>query len=222
MMIKNSPLKLNVSYRGYPYRLVSFGIFSVIVYQFTYWGVTSWGVEAMGRENGLIENTQVVLATVTALCLFYAALIAKIGQAGLVACASMTGYAAAREADTFFEMFFFDDAYKWLVGLPLLLVTLVTIFRLRRTFIKESLWFMQQPAATLFVIGGVFLCGFCQILDRPDMWASAGRPEQMQPTKELMEELAELFAYLLLAYSGVETIIVARSTHVGRSLGTSV
>jgi hypothetical protein len=121
----------------------------------------------------------------------------------------MVGYAAARESDSIFEAVFFDDAYKWLVGLPLFLVAVASLWIDRRRVVADAMWLVRQPAITLFAIGGIYLCTFCQILDRPDMWNSISSTGEATATKAMVEEFAELFAYAILAFAGIEALALA-------------
>ncbi len=198
-------------FRSYPFRLAMYGLVTMAVYQAIFWGVGRYGAAVMGAENGPIETAQVVLALVGALCLFCAAAWAKIGRAGLVMCGAVVGYAAARESDLLFERLLFDDAYKWVVGLPMAVIAMVVVIRERHRLVGETMWLLRQPAATLFVVAGIFLCGVCQTLDRPDMWTSISNATEAATTKAMIEEYAELFAYLMLALSGIEAVILARS-----------
>ena len=195
---------------SYPFRLCSYGVLTAIVYQTLYWGIQNRGPSLMGSENGPVETAQLTLAIVACLSLFLAARWMPVGSACLIFAGALVGYAAARESDAFLERVLFEDADKWLVGLPLISLAIVHLFWERKQLLADAMWLLQQPAATLFVIAGVFLCGVCQSLDRPGMWLAVTDGAEGAIIKGLIEEYAELFAYLLLAFSGTEAVVMAR------------
>ena len=187
---------------------------TMVVFQCVFMGIDQFGAEWMSRENGPIESAQAILALIGALGLFYAAATAKVGQAALTVCGAAIAYAAARESDDLFESLLFDDAYKYLVGLPMFVLCVVVLVRKRDGIIRETLWVMQQPSATLFAIAGIYLCFVCQSYDRPGMWHAIADETQLAITKTMVEEYAELFAYLLIALCGFEANLFARQTRV--------
>lgn len=215
-MLPNSPAAslptptLSEIVRSFPFRVGLYGLATLVVFESAYAGICRYGAGFMGAENGPVEIAQVALALVGAIGLFSAAWWSPLGKAGLVVCGSVVAYAAARESDQLFESLLFDDAYKWLVGLPLVAVCVATVFIGRKTLIAESMWLMQHPVATLFAIAGIYLCFVCQVLDRPEMWSGLESIGDVTDTKASIEEYSELFAYLLLAFSGVEAAALAR------------
>ena len=194
---------------SFPVRLTFYGVIAFALFQGLYLGLNRWGSPFIGAENGPVEMTQVYLAIFTSACFFYAAYWCRVGRAGLIVCAAMVGYAAARESDSIFESMFFEDAYKYLVGLPMLLVALAALWVDRRKVIGEALWLVRQPAVTLFAIAGIYLCCMCQVLDRPDFWVEISSETEASNVKAMVEEFAEIFAYLALAFSGVEALAMA-------------
>lgn len=195
---------------SYGLRVGVYAVITCMVFEVVYVATQTYGAKVMGAENGPIEVAQVVLALIGAAGLFYASCCAKIGRAGLVMCGAVVAYAAARESDSIFEAYLFNDAYKWLVGLPMLILVAVVVAAERHRLVADVMWLMRHPAATLFGVAGIFLCFVCQILDRPDMWVAISDAGEVEVIKALMEEYAELFAYLLLAFSGFEATVLAR------------
>ncbi len=194
---------------SFPVRLFCYAVIALGLVQALYAGLLAKGPDFIGAENGPVELAQVYLALLASAGFFYAAYRTRRGRAGLITCAAMVGYAAARESDSIFEAVFFDDAYKWLVGLPLFLGAIASLWIDRRRVIADAMWLVRQPAVTLFAIGGIYLCTFCQILDRPDMWTSISSAGEATTTKAMVEEFAELFAYAILAFSGIEALALA-------------
>lgn len=193
-------------------RFACFGVLLLMGYQLLLLGVEHWGAERMGGENGPIEMGQAILAGLGSLCLFWAAWKNPCGRTGVWISASLLAYAAARECDLLFEMHLFDDAYQWVVGLPLLLVALGVTWRYRRQFFADCTWLIWHPAAIMFGIAGIYLCTVCQMLDRPAMWNRFPGAELvvLTPLKSLIEESCELFAYQLLFFAAIEAVILAR------------
>ena len=194
---------------AYPIRLAIFGIFVAITYTVVYDTHMAVG-SSIGRENGPIEVAQVVFACLATLGFAVATARTRIGKAGLIVCGGMLAYAAARESDMLFEEMMFDDAYKYVVGVPVLLIIGAAAFVQRSKVVAETLHLLNQPAATIFILAGIFLAFVCQTLDRPAMWL-----ESDHITKMMIEETVELFAYLMFTFSATEAIWFANSTIIG-------
>ena len=206
-------------FRSYAFRICVYAGFTLVLFEMVYAAVKTHGAEVVAAENGPIEMSQMVLAIVGALTLFLAAKLTPAGRTGLILCGCVVAYAAAREGDQLFEEYLFDDAYKWLVGLPMVVLGATFVVIDRKRLVGDVMWLMKHPVATLFAIAGIYLCFVCQIYDRPEMWGGmdaineAGE-SQLAVTKALIEEYAELFAYLLLAISGVEAAFLAYGRRV--------
>ena len=194
---------------GYPGRLVVYGAVAFVLGQVLYNALLDRGPAFIGQENGLVERMQAVLATLAAIAFFVAATKSSYGKAGLVLCGSLAGYAAGRECDQLLETYLFNDAYKYLIGVPLLITTVVVGWKYRRTMIFDSLPLARTPAITMFGIAGVYLCAVCQIFDRPEFWAGIADHDNAGATKMLVEEFAEVFGYLLITFAGLEAVIDA-------------
>lgn len=198
---------------GFPFRLAAFGVATVVLYQGLYAMLQGDRGAWVSAENGLVEILQVLLAVAASALLFLAARRAHVGQAAMTLGACVTGYAAARESDSWLESLFFDDAYKYLVGLPLALIAVVVLYRQRRRLIDETLWLMNQPPTVMFILAGIYLGGVCQIFDRPGTWIGLASPDQAVAAKATIEEFSELFAYLLFAFSAWESYLATRAQH---------
>lgn len=194
---------------AYPFRLCVFGVIVGIVYAVLHESQVAIG-PSLGRENGPIEIAQVVFALIATLGFAVAAVRSRIGKTGLVVCGGMLAYAAARESDLWFETFLFEDAYKYVVGVPVILVVGGMLIFQRDRVVRETLHLLNQPAATLFIVAGIFLAFVCQTLDRPGMWPSVDHQ-----AKSMIEETVELFAYMLFAFSSSEAVWFANSTIFG-------
>jgi hypothetical protein len=87
------------------------------------------------------------------------------------------------------------------------------IWQDRSHMLGDWLALSKQPAVTLFAIGGIYLICVCQVLDSTAFWAGASgiMPSTTSPThpsKQMVEEFCEVFAYLLIAFSGVESMVM--------------
>lgn len=200
---------------GWTWRLSLFSVGTFALYQWLYWLMQGVRGAAVNAENGPVEILQGSLAAAAAIAFFLAARQTECGRAAMTFCGCVVGYAAARESDAAMEYWLFDDAYKYLVGLPLAVVAAVVIYRDRNRLLGEALWVMKQPAAVLYIIAGVYLAAICQLFDRPDLWGAIKSPAEAAAAKANVEELAELFAYLLFAFSAAETYLLARGTRAG-------
>ena len=194
---------------AYPLRLAAYGVVAFAVYQVIFASIERGDAVRVAAENGPLEMTQVVITCLSSLAIFAAAFWTHRGRLALCLTAAVVAYAAAREADLLLETLFFDDAYKYLVGIPMVLLSLTMLVLHGQHGIRESWSLMRQPPATLFIIGSIFLCTVCQMLDRPGLWTNAGVPSEFRTIRMLVEESSELFAYLLIAFSAVESLIMA-------------
>lgn len=194
---------------GFPARLFCYALVAFATCQGVFVAIRSQGIAFAAMENGPVEIAQALMALFASGCLFFAAYRNQYGRPGVVVCACMVGYAAARECDRWFETVFFDDAYKYLAGVPLVILAAFELYRGRHRIVSESFELLQTPAICIFSIAGIYICSMCQVIDRPDLWAAVGEGVAAETTKAAVEEFAELFGYLLLSFSGVEAIAMA-------------
>jgi hypothetical protein len=197
----------------YLVRLVLFGIVSFATYVSIYLAAVQSSASALSTENGPLELLQVGFVGSASLMLLIAAVRSESGRACLTVMGAMAGYATAREMDSVFESLLFDDAYKYLVGLPLLAVVSWTVWQDRSHLMSDWVSLAKQPVVTLFAIGGIYLFCVCQILDSTAFWAETPgiipAPTSLtHPAKQMVEEFCEVFAYLLIGFSGVESIVM--------------
>lgn len=197
---------------GFPLRLAIFGIATFALYQFLYLLLQGEYATSLSAENGPVEILQGMLAGAASVVFLVAARRTATGRSMMTICGCVIGYAAARESDASMEYWLFDDAYKYVAGLPLAVLAAVVLYRHRSRFVSESLWVMKQPAAVLYLVAVIYLGGVCQIFDRPDTWVGITSPTEAVAAKATVEEFAELFAYLLFAFSAAEIYVLARNT----------
>ncbi len=196
-------------FTSYPARMVAYGLLTMAVFQYVYLLLQEHGCEHLAAENGPIELAQVACLLIAVAGISLALRWAPIGRAVLVATGAIALYAAARESDSWFESAFFEDSYKWLVGLPAAIVVVKVAYSERQKLVAETLRIAHRPGSTLFTFAGIYLCFFCQMIDRPLFWPIHALDTAGIARKALIEESAELFAYLLIAFSGFEAVIAA-------------
>ena len=194
---------------SYLARLCIYGLIVLVSFQVLYVVLQNHGVRWLSAENGPLELAQVACLLFAVAAIAIAVRWTPIGRAALVGTAALLVYAAARESDQWIEAMFFEDAYQTLVGIPAAACALLVAYSERDKLLKETMLIAHKPGATLFVIGGIYLCFFCQMLDRPKFWEENGLLGSDGYRKSLVEESAELFAYLLIAFSGLEAMISA-------------
>ena len=197
---------------AYPLRLAAYGVVVFVAYQAIFASVERADAAQIASENGPLEMTQVVLTCLSSVALFAAAFWTRHGRLVLCLTAAVVAYAAAREADLLLETLFFDDAYKYLVGIPMVMLSLTMLVLHGKQGIREAWSLMREPPVTLFMVGGIFLCTVCQMLDRPGLWIAAGVPDELRTIRMLVEESSELFAYSLIAFAGIESLILAAAS----------
>lgn len=202
---------------SYPTRLIVYAAIVLCACQFVLYMVQHHGIESIAHEYGPVEKSQIWLAMFASGCLFFASTRVRIGQTGLIICACMVGYAAARESDSWFERVFFDDAYKYMAGIPLAAIALFAFYRGRKRFFVEAPELLRTPAITIFTFAGIFICTVCQSLDAPELWASIGASWDAEVMKAAVEEFAEMFGYLLLAFAGTEAVTMSFCPSMAKS-----
>jgi len=188
-------------------RLIIYGVITCGVFELSYALLCSGGVAWLAEENGPLELAQVAFLLTAVAGFTWAAVLSPADRNVLVITGCLTLYAAARESDKWFETMLFDDSYKWLVGYPAAIFILFLLYKHRGRMIEDTLRIAQKPSSTLFAIGGIYLCFFCQIIDRPMYWYASGSTDGGGFQKSFVEENAELFAYLLIVFSSVEAVI---------------
>ena len=160
-------------------------------------------------EDGPLELAQVAVAAGGAALLILAAHRTAAGRAGLAACAGALLYAAARECDGWFERTFFDDAYKYLAGLPIAAAVGFIAWRDRRNW-PESLRWCGHPSAGLFLCGGLQVVAVAALLERPALWLFVDDFDQAEAMKRVVEECCELAGYAALAAGSLELFLTVR------------
>ena len=190
--------------------VMRFGIYAalcVALFQCLLLCVPRLGAEVIGSEQGPVELAQGVLALVAAIYFFYAAAFSDRGMTGFLGCGVLLAYASAREQDWAFESLFFDDAYKWLVGLPFAITLGLVMHKRRKDLADDLKWMVGQPCFVIFATAGIYLVSVCQILDKPELWSGISSHAEAMQTKAMIEEICELFAYAALMISGVEAVV---------------
>ena len=173
--------------------------------------------ESLSAENGPLELLQVGFVGAASLMLFFAAMVSDRGRAGLTVMASLAGYATAKEMDSVFEALLFDDAYKYVAAIPLMVVATVVLWRERQNVIRDAAWLMNQRTTTMFVIAGLYLFCVCQVIDGPVFWRHDATladsvwsgSSETQAVKQMVEEYCEVFAYAVLGFAGAEAVVMA-------------
>lgn len=170
-----------------------------------------------GSENGPLELLQAGLAATASLLVLAAAIRQPRFIVGRTLCAAMMAYAAARESDQWFESVFFDDAYKWLVGLPAAIGFVAIAWIFRKDAFANTVELLHQSSSTMFIVAGTFLATACQMLDRPGIWYGVTDIGQQMAIKSLVEESMELFAYAAIAFACFESVLVPDGQRTTRS-----
>ena len=197
---------------GYPWRVAGFSVATAAIYTGIAETVRHAPISA-AAEGGTLENLQVASALTACVGFAVAARRTHFGRAALTVCAAALAYAAARELDTVFETYLFDDAYKYLVGLPAGVICVGVCWAARKDLVGETLAMLRHPAATLAAVSATYLLFVCQTFDRPLMWTAAGT--QADVIKPVIEETAEVFAYLVIAYAALESWFMASASRRG-------
>ncbi|NNJ25543.1 hypothetical protein [Alienimonas chondri] len=176
--------------------------------QALYQAVIAYG-PGIAVENGALELLQIAVALAGGAALVAAGAVTQRGLTAIAFCAGALLYAAAREADLWFEQVAFDDAYKYLAGVPIAAAAAAVAWRDRRRW-AESLEWTAHPASVFFLCGGLQVVVAAALFDRSRLWDSIENSVQADRVKRLVEESIELSGYLTLAAGACELLITCR------------
>lgn len=154
-------------------------------------------------EYGPIENMQITILIITT-CLF-------IGQAFyyrpfrpiLLFLAGLTGFCCIRELDSFFEQLI--PVIKWKFAFFLPLIRAGYMFTQRHTLRKPFFDFLNSSAFHLMVTAIIVFIPVAQCIGhRPLITDAIGSSDNLSYIRRMVEESAELMAYVLIFLSGIE------------------
>ncbi|TWU18501.1 hypothetical protein [Allorhodopirellula heiligendammensis] len=191
-------------------RFLIYGLFAIVMGQIIVWNLNSLGVAALASENGVLEWVQVAFLAFASGLSACAFCTSRSGSTiyGLIAC--VTAYATAKECDTFFEAALFDDAYKYVAGVPLALLAGFLLYRGRMRFVNEISECIGYRWFGIFVTAGILLASLCQLLDSAHFWETFEQSLTLQDAKRLVEETSELYAYYFMSVAAVESFFQSR------------
>lgn len=166
-------------------------------------------LDTLARESGLLEISQIAILLFAGIL---AGLSSKLSVNYRTAAFTLSGIllcAASREADDWFAILLFDDAYKWLVCLPVITIVGWRCWDRRDTIYKEFSDFLRTPFGSIFTFAILFVGLFCNLLDRSSFWPAVLAAPELANQKTVIEESAELFGYLIILIAINELLIHA-------------
>lgn len=192
---------------GYPARLCFYAACTALIMRLVLQLVSLGDLKTLASENGPIENCQIIVLILASLLAGLASTV-SIENRTLNTCLAVVFLcAAAREADDWFATYFFDDAYKWLVCLPLMVLAASLCWKSRTHLYYQMIAFLSKPYATLIIFSILMVVTLGQTLDRSSFWPDVDSSPSLGNQKAVVEETLELFAYLTLLFGANELLI---------------
>lgn len=192
---------------GYPIRMLFYTAITALAMQLTLRVIQKDSLEHLASENGPIEVAQFAILILAASIAGFASRVAtRIGTA-IFGLSAALFCAASREADDWFAMLVFDDAYKWLVCLPLISIVALEFWKNRESIYYQCAELLSLPYGTVLAFAIVLIGTLCQTLDRTSFWPTISAAPMVGDQKSVIEETVELFGYLLILFSTTELAI---------------
>ena len=192
---------------GYPARLCFYAACTALLMHLVLQLVSLGDLKTLSSENGPIEVSQIVVLILAGLLAGIASTVSKENRTLNTCLAVVFLCAAGREADDWFATYFFDDAYKWLVCLPLMVLAAFLCWKSRTHLYYEMITFLSKPHATLIIFSILMVVTLGQTLDRSSFWPNVDSSPSLGNQKAVVEETLELFAYLTLLFGANELLV---------------
>ena len=167
---------------------------------------------AIFDENGLIEWIQFGLMIAAGSVFLWTWRQNSDYPSALLMCGTFSFVAALRELDHFSEILLFEDAYKYVSALFIVLA-LYRLGRERRRLQKDIERFMKQPAFLILGFGLFLTVLLAQILGQAELWQALIQTSSGRSAKRFLEETLETGGYLILFFGSIEVFI--QSTQKG-------
>ena len=192
---------------GYPIRMLFYTAVTALAMQLTLQVIQKDSLEHLASENGPIEVAQFAILILAAAMAGFASRVATRLGTAIFGLSAALFCAASREADDWFAMLVFDDAYKWLVCLPLFTLVALEFWKNRESIYYQCAELLSQPYGTVLAFAIVLIGTLCQTLDRTSFWPTISAAPIVGDQKSVIEETVELFGYLLILFSTTELAI---------------
>ncbi len=196
--------------RSAAWRLFAYALVTAVVFECVVMIATGGNAVLLGREYGPVECFQFVLALLAGGVLLAAARSGERMAAVLTIAALAAWFAAAREADRFFADLLFSDANK-IVMTALAAVAALVAMKRRSRVVHELAILMETPGFQFLFVGWLVVVVYAQIIGQQELWKAVMGESYLRDAKNTLEELPELFGYLLLMFGAVEAWILERS-----------
>lgn len=202
---------------GYPIRMLIYAAIAALTMHLTLQVVEKDSLEHLASENGPIEIAQFAILILAASIAAYASKISPHLSTAIFSLSAGLFCAASREADDWFASMVFDDAYKWLVCLPLIAVVSLKFWKSRETIYHQCNEILSKPYGTTLAFTILMIGTLCQTLDRSSFWPTISVDPIVGDQKSVIEETVELFGYLLILFSTMELTIDAWQARISTS-----
>ena len=165
---------------------------------------------AIFDENGLIEWIQFGLMIAAGSVFLWTWRQNSDYPSALLICGTLSFVAALRELDHFSEILLFEDAYKYVSAL-IIVLALYRLGRERRRLQKDIERFMKQPFFLILGFGLFLTVLLAQILGQAELWQALIQTSSGRSAKRFLEETLETGGYLILFFGAMEVFIQINS-----------
>ena len=168
-------------------------------------------------ETGPVEILQIVTALAAAIIFFAAGRVDRTKAPSTVMIALFLLCLIIRELDFFLDEYVARHAWKILVALVVVCMTVYTI-RKRRELMASLLEFISHPSFGVLLAGLLVLTVFSRLFGYGDFWEELIEGSFYRTVKTIVEETSEQIAYFLLLIASCEFLHDAR---IRRRLGSA-
>lgn len=190
-------------------RLLVYALVTAAVFQCVVIIAIDGHADLLGSEYGPIECAQLVLALVAGAVLLTAARRGDTMPTVLTIGALAAWFAAAREADRFLADILFSDANK-IVMTAVAVLAVVVMIRGRGRIGAELALLVRTSGFQFLFCGWLVVVVYAQITGQKQLWQAVMGDSYLRSAKNTLEELPELFGYLLLVFGGFEAWVLER------------
>lgn len=179
-------------------------VFGIAIFQAVVAAAGAGHVAWMAAEGGALESAHFVLPALSAVGFWMLGARSPAARSlyRILACACV--FVAGRELDLFFELHVVEHGYFAITG-PAALYAMTLAVGDREAVVEAARRFAATPAFGVLAVAAFVMLAFAQIVGQGDLWRAVMAPEYRRVVKDMVEELSELLAYVLLVIGCAES-----------------
>lgn len=207
------PARDVISFRATCLRASLYILFVVALMQGVYYEARHFP-ETRFTEIGFTELTETALLTLGIALLLYIRHVLKALPTVTLLMSAFLLASLIREQDAHLDAHVFDGAWQVLVTL-VAVPCLFAVIRKRREFLTEFERYANSFSFGLFAGGFLTTYVFSRLLGRSELWMAVFGDSYVRTFKDAVEEITELFGFVLLLFAIIELVLLVRRWQVG-------